>query len=192
MVLRNISSVKGKAYFVVASIMQKGFSILKAEDACVDFEGQGMISPFEEVSAPPLPPKIDDRLAKATLQVLETGRLTPLIKEELKCKIQARRHSLGQEEYNVEFKKPKSYLLTPEEEQRATHRKERNRLAAQRFRRKRKVESSSLEVEVDRLTNANAKLQAEFDSLTVEKEQLLFALSQIRTPSGPILPGVSR
>lgn len=92
--------------------MQKGFSILKAEDACVDFEGQGMISPFEEVSAPPLPPKIDDRLAKATLQVLETGRLTPLIKEELKCKIQARRHSLGQEEYNVEFKKPKSYSVS--------------------------------------------------------------------------------
>ncbi|XP_067681914.1 cyclic AMP-dependent transcription factor ATF-3-like [Haliotis asinina] len=172
--------------------MQQGFRLLKAEDACVDFEGSEMVSHLGEASAPPLPCDIDVKLARATLQVLETGRLTPLIKEELKCKIQARRHSLGQEEYNVEFKKPKSYSLTPEEEERAQHRKERNRLAAQRFRRKRKEEYKNVEMEVERLEKANAKLQAEFDSLTVEKDQLLFALSQIRTPSGPILPGVSR
>lgn len=48
--------------------------------------------------------EINDReLIRATNHALETGSLTPIIKEELKCLIQSRRLSLGQDELQVTF-----------------------------------------------------------------------------------------
>lgn len=48
----------------------------------------------------------DEGLVQATVEVLKTGRLTPLIKEELKCTIQTRRLSEGKDELQVEFNSP--------------------------------------------------------------------------------------
>ena len=47
-----------------------------------------------------------DELIEATLTALETGVLTPLVKEELKYTIQSRRLAKGQGELGVEFKLP--------------------------------------------------------------------------------------
>jgi len=49
---------------------------------------------------------IDDKLKDASFLAMESGRLTPLIKEELWTKIQARRLSEGKDELTVDFKKP--------------------------------------------------------------------------------------
>ena len=48
----------------------------------------------------------DDVLLKATVESLSTGRLTPLIKEELRCRIQSRRLSEGKAELTVQFDEP--------------------------------------------------------------------------------------
>lgn len=48
----------------------------------------------------------DPRLLHAHEVAIESGRLTPLIKEELWTKIQARRLSSGLSELHVEFNKP--------------------------------------------------------------------------------------
>lgn len=50
---------------------------------------------------------LDDlTLVKATYAALESGRLTPLLKEELRCRIQSRRLSEGKDELMVEFTAP--------------------------------------------------------------------------------------
>jgi hypothetical protein len=47
-----------------------------------------------------------DALLEATLVALETGELTPLVKEELKYTIQSRRLANGQGELGVQFTDP--------------------------------------------------------------------------------------
>lgn len=47
-----------------------------------------------------------DSLLEATLVALETGELTPLVKEELKYTIQSRRLANGQGELGVQFNDP--------------------------------------------------------------------------------------
>ena len=47
-----------------------------------------------------------DALLEATLVALETGELTPLVKEELKYTIQSRRLANGQRELGVQFTDP--------------------------------------------------------------------------------------
>jgi hypothetical protein len=47
-----------------------------------------------------------DALLEATLTALETGELTPLVKEELKYTIQSRRLANGQGELGVQFTDP--------------------------------------------------------------------------------------
>ena len=48
----------------------------------------------------------DDTLLKATVESLCSGRLTPLIKEELKCRIQSRRLSEGKDELVLQTHSP--------------------------------------------------------------------------------------
>ncbi|PVD26461.1 hypothetical protein C0Q70_14138 [Pomacea canaliculata] len=48
----------------------------------------------------------DAALLRATVESLHTGRLTPLIKEELRCRIQSRRLSEGKDELTVHFESP--------------------------------------------------------------------------------------
>ena len=50
-----------------------------------------------------------DGLIEATLTALETGEITPLVKEELKYTIQSRRLAQGQAELGVVFNSPKPY-----------------------------------------------------------------------------------
>ena len=45
----------------------------------------------------------DLKLYLATVKCYETGRLTPLLKEELRCQIQYRRLSEGKDEMVVDF-----------------------------------------------------------------------------------------
>lgn len=59
---------------------------------------------FEEIE--------DFDLRKATYDVLETGQLTPIIKEELRLFIQTRRLSHGQEELTVTFSPPNKDEVT--------------------------------------------------------------------------------
>lgn len=50
--------------------------------------------------------QMDNKIIAATLKAFESGSLTPLIKEELRCTIQSRRLAEGKSEMKVEFKTP--------------------------------------------------------------------------------------
>ncbi|OWF52436.1 basic leucine zipper transcriptional factor ATF-like [Mizuhopecten yessoensis] len=130
-------------------------------------------------STPPtkLPPphaQDEETLVAATLLALETGDLTPLIKEELKYTIQSRRVSEGKRELQVGFKQPQTYKLTDEEVERVDRRREQNRLAAQKFRRKQKAEADVHIKRIQRLESSNTKLKEELRSLREEKSQLFY------------------
>ncbi|XP_060071228.1 uncharacterized protein LOC132551135 [Ylistrum balloti] len=124
-------------------------------------------------TTPSLPPphvQEDKTLVAATLLALETGDLTPLIKEELKYTIQSRRVSAGKKELRVGFRQPQTYKLTPDEVIRVERRREQNRLAAQKFRRKQKNESERIQ----KLETANTKLREELRCLREEQSQLFY------------------
>ncbi|XP_069130607.1 cyclic AMP-dependent transcription factor ATF-3-like [Argopecten irradians] len=125
-------------------------------------------------SLSPPPGQEDKTLVAATLLALETGDLTPLIKEELKYTIQSRRVSEGKKELRVGFKPPQPCQLTAEEIERVERRREQNRLAAQKFRRKQKTQSDVHVKRIQKLEVANTRLREELRSLREEKNQLFY------------------
>ncbi|XP_076463734.1 cyclic AMP-dependent transcription factor ATF-3-like [Babylonia areolata] len=120
----------------------------------------------------------DAVLFKATVQSLHTGRLTPLIKEELRCRIQSRRLSEGKDELRVQFESPSRLEPRPEEIEKLNRRREQNRRAAQKFRRKKKERGKLLTEESQRLEGDNDCLRSEISKLNKERDELLQILSE--------------
>lgn len=114
----------------------------------------------------------------ATKQVLETGSLTPLLKEELKYKIQSRRVAEGKRELKVEFLPPAENKLTPEEEIKVQKRKLQNRVAAKKFRQKQKDVAFNLKKTIQSLESGNTRLRSEIKRLQNEKNELQQKLQQ--------------
>lgn len=108
----------------------------------------------------------------ATLTALETGNLSQLAKEELKYTIQTRRLATGKEELKVDFPEPMKYKLTKEEELRIIKRREQNKLAAQRFRQRKKQSKQTLSQHIEVLESDNIIKMAELTRLRDEKEKL--------------------
>lgn len=98
--------------------------------------------------------------------------LTPLLKEGIKYKIQNRRKAEGKEELKVEFKEPEPERLTEEEELKRQVRREKNKMAAQKCRSKKRQLAETLQRETEKLAAKQRKLQKEIDSLKTEKEHL--------------------
>lgn len=96
---------------------------------------------------------------------MSTGSVTPLIKEELRCTIQKKRLSSGQDELEVTYEEPEPSKLSADDELKRIRRRERNRLAAQRCRSKRKVKADSLNAETEQLERANSRLRDEIADL---------------------------
>lgn len=99
--------------------------------------------------------------------------LSPLLKEEIKHKIKARRIAEGKAEIRVEFKEPSPERLTPEEEERRKIKREKNKLAAQKCRNKKRKLADTLEEETLRLEEKQEKLQDQVQRLKEEREHLL-------------------
>ncbi|XP_061174301.1 uncharacterized protein LOC133183358 isoform X2 [Saccostrea echinata] len=99
--------------------------------------------------------------------------LSPLLKEGIKHKIKARRIAEGKEEIRVEFKEPSPERLTPEEEERRKIKREKNKLAAQKCRNKKRKLADTLEEETLRLEEKQEKLQDQVQRLREEREHLL-------------------
>lgn len=114
----------------------------------------------------------------ATKQVLETGSLTPLLKEELKYKIQSRRVAEGKRELKVEFLPPSENKLTPEEEIKVQKRKLQNRVAAKKFRQKQKDVAFNLKKTIQSLESGKTRLRSEIKRLQNEKNELQQRLQQ--------------
>ncbi|XP_050407074.1 cyclic AMP-dependent transcription factor ATF-3 [Patella vulgata] len=96
-----------------------------------------------------------------------------LVKGELKHRIRSRRHASGQEDIVVDFAaEAKEEMLTGEEEERRQLRREKNRVAAQKCRGKKRERADNLEGAVARLENKQSRISAEIAKLQNEKEHL--------------------
>lgn len=99
--------------------------------------------------------------------------LSPLLKEEIKHKIKSRRKAEGKEEIRVEFKEPSPERLTEEEEERRRVKREKNKMAAQKCRSKKRKLADTLEEETMKLEEKQEKLQEQVQQLREEREHLM-------------------
>ncbi|XP_022335006.2 uncharacterized protein LOC111131663 isoform X3 [Crassostrea virginica] len=99
--------------------------------------------------------------------------LSPLLKEEIKHKIKRRRMAEGKEEIRVEFKEPSPEKLTKEEEEHRRIKREKNKLAAQKCRSKKRKLADTLEEETMKLEERQEKLQEQVQKLREEREHLM-------------------
>ncbi|XP_012935234.1 uncharacterized protein LOC106011146 [Aplysia californica] len=115
----------------------------------------------------------EQKIVHATIEAFQTGTLTPLIKEELRCTIQSRRLAQGKGELQVEFKSPpKKKEMTDEERKRSVKRRQQNREAAQRFRQRQKDTSDYLSAKISRLQKSSESLIKDLQHLRKERDEL--------------------
>lgn len=101
----------------------------------------------------------DGHLKDSLLSCSTEQSMMPLIKQELKLKIQNRRLSEGKQELEVRFTPPPVYKLTPQEEVKQEIRKERNRKSAVKSREKRKEHEDQLVQQCKELEKQHADLK---------------------------------
>jgi len=78
-------------------------------------------------------------------------------------------------------RKVEEELLDPEEEQKRRMRRDRNRLAAAKCRKRRLDQIDTLQVEVDSWVKRNKMLEDELATLRAEKEEMAFILAAHKT-----------
>ncbi|KAK6176229.1 hypothetical protein SNE40_014552 [Patella caerulea] len=113
-----------------------------------------------------------DRLLRAARKSESENSLTPIVKEELRCFIAAKRHKEGKREIRAEFYEPKQHPLTQEEIMKKERRREQNRRAATKCRKKKKEARMSKESEMSSLRQSNSNLQKQVRILNRELKQL--------------------
>ncbi|XP_045188024.1 uncharacterized protein LOC123545780 isoform X2 [Mercenaria mercenaria] len=115
----------------------------------------------------------ETKLHLAALESYSTGKITPLLKEELKYYIQSRRLSEGKNELVVDFNTvPKKSQLRPEEVARLERRREQNRRASEKFRGKKKTELQNLQKVCQHLEKRNKELLREVGNLQAERDAM--------------------
>ncbi|KAL3877730.1 hypothetical protein ACJMK2_035394 [Sinanodonta woodiana] len=123
----------------------------------------------------------EDPFQEAIVKSLEIGSVMPLVKEELKLKIQSRRLSEGRGELKVEFTSPPKYEVKQERSEtdnKIETRKKRNRQSASKSRQKRKGHEESILKEVEKQQAIHANLQIEVNSLRNIKKLLQVRISK--------------
>ncbi|XP_069118034.1 uncharacterized protein [Argopecten irradians] len=124
--------------------------------------GEGNTSPLEQVL------ELDDEEEETTAEEV----VSPLLKAELKTRIRKRRQVEGKEEITQLFVEPEPEKLTDEEEKRRIERREKNKLAAQKCRSKKRKVADSLEEETERLEEKQGRLKEEIQRLRDERDHL--------------------
>ncbi|KAK3606659.1 hypothetical protein CHS0354_037547 [Potamilus streckersoni] len=125
------------------------------------------------------------KLFLAALESYKTGKMTPLLKEELKYQIQSRRLSEGRNELTLDLQADMTihdqleHQLRPEEIERIETRKEQNRNAAQKLRMKRKLEKDLVLKEYVELKKRNSVLREEIKRLSSEKEMMTMIMKNM-------------
>ncbi|GFO50523.1 transcription factor fos-like 2 [Plakobranchus ocellatus] len=112
-------------------------------------------------------------LLNAALESYESGQITPLLKHELKWMIQLRRLSQGKEEMEVSFDPPTTSQMSEAELTRAERRRKQNRIAARKFRQKRKSVEEQLLQTIQSLKETNSSLEQKAEQLRGEKQALM-------------------
>ncbi|KAK3606652.1 hypothetical protein CHS0354_037540 [Potamilus streckersoni] len=99
-------------------------------------------------------------------------RIASKVKEELRTCIRIRRLTEGKELPKVEFKEPEPEQLTEEEEERRRMRREKNKLAAQKCRNKKRETAEYLEGEIRKMEMKNQAIKLDLKKLIKERDEL--------------------
>ncbi|KAL3874161.1 hypothetical protein ACJMK2_037212 [Sinanodonta woodiana] len=129
---------------------------------------------------------MDNSLVGATVESLKSGTLMPLIKEELRLKIQSRRLGEGKDELEVTFEQPIKPVLTDDEKRRKEERKVKNREAANRSRARKRKQKEQTVQDMRILQEKNKELKEVVQKLESEKsslQKLLHNTSTFHVPS---------
>ncbi|XP_060062848.1 cyclic AMP-dependent transcription factor ATF-3-like [Ylistrum balloti] len=112
------------------------------------------------------------KILEAAFVAMKTGSITPIIKQELRFIIQSRRLAEGKSELDVSFVPPVTTELTPEERIKKENRREQNRKASRKFRRKQTVLIHNVKKRMQTLSSENTRLTRELTTLAQEKHSL--------------------
>ena len=119
-----------------------------------------------------------DELFNRAKESVETASLLPLLKDELRCKIQTKRMSQGLEELKVDFHIKPPMPLTSEETKRQNSRKEDNRYSAKKCRSKKKLFQTAIQQELRQLLEENRDLKESLRCIELEKDRYISKLVQ--------------
>lgn len=110
---------------------------------------------------------------RAYSESFETGSCLPLLKQELRLKIQSKRMAAGQPELHVTFEDKEKHPLTPGELKRLESRKQHNRISAKKCRENKKCKERESVKELDSLRMKNKQLWSKFHKYTQLKEIII-------------------
>lgn len=115
---------------------------------------------------------IDKDVQEVASKCSREGKLSDLVKLELKTKIQLGKHKKG-ESFHVEWRQPDdNNQLTPEDLERRKDQRERNNLSARKHRLKKKEEKAQMKKEMIRLEEKNVLLKQTVRELESLKDKL--------------------
>lgn len=115
---------------------------------------------------------IDPGVSAAAMTAIENNDMMPIIKEELKNKIQFKRMTEGKEELMIDFTEKPQAQLTDVEKEKVERRRVQNRMAARRFREKEKTLEIKLQKKTQKLESDNTSLRTQIRELRREREIL--------------------
>ncbi|XP_060583176.1 uncharacterized protein LOC132739478 [Ruditapes philippinarum] len=113
----------------------------------------------------------ETEVGKAFEESVSEGSLMPLLKQELQCKIQVRRLSMGQSELVLEPEEPKVYKLTEDEIKKKQARLEQNRRSAKKSRHKARKHEQNLLNHIKKAMTKNTKLRKEVSKLQTIRDK---------------------
>lgn len=115
----------------------------------------------------------EDEINKAYEESVKGESILPILKQELRFKIQSRRLSEGQGELKPEKSEPKVYELTEEEKQKYQRRLEQNRDSLRRARKKELEHEKQLKQMYNTESSRGETLRRQKAELLKEKEMLM-------------------
>ena len=145
-----------------------------------------MINPFDEVirsleiSPTPSYSDSEEEINNAYEESIKEKSILPILKQELRFKIQTRRLSEGQEELHTEKTEPnKVYELTEEEKEKYNRRLEQNRQSLRKSRNKEFEHELQLRRTYNTESSKKEMLEKEKQKLLLEKQNLLKKLQNV-------------
>lgn len=127
-------------------------------------------TPFSPTSPFSLPPQTPDT---ASSMDSTSGNVPAFIKSSLKMAIKSKRQREGKGDIQVEFLPPPPEQLTEEEEYRRCEKREKNKMAAQKCREKKRQRIDELEDETRKLKKRQSAYKVEVQKLIDERDRLM-------------------
>ncbi|KAK3583783.1 hypothetical protein CHS0354_022822 [Potamilus streckersoni] len=121
---------------------------------------------------------LDHSLNATAVKAIESNDMMPVIKNELKNRIQFKKMAEGKEELRVDFNGKPDAQLKDEEKEKAEKRRIQNRMAARRFRERQNMLGTNLQKKTQIFESDNTSLRNQIRLLRKEREILQRTLQE--------------